>query len=120
MSFTTKNRRPQRYQTEITGGHDLQTLTGTLDLDDDSANVQIVDPGASPRDIKMPASNREGVAFTIVNVGGQLLTLKDSAGSSIVGFGGGASTSTVPSQGRVTVVRTGGIWGHLGVVATSL
>lgn len=115
MAYTTGGRKPTRYQIQRDGGFDVVVLTGELQLDDKSGNTQIVDGGASIRDVKMPASNRENVPITIVNVGGQNLLLKDAAGSSITGFGGGASISTLASQERVTVVRVGGVWGHLGI-----
>ncbi len=109
--FNTSGRKPITYQLQIRGGVDTPaTLTGTLQLTDRSANFQFLDGGAADREVRMPATNRDGVIFRIVNAGATNdLLLKDSAGTNVLG----TTALLTPSQ-AAWVVNEGGSWLHLG------
>lgn len=110
--FLTGGRKPQRYQTQIEGGFDAPaTLAGTLQLDDRSGNVQLLDGGAADREVRMPASNRSGVPIEVVNVGAtNNLQLKDSTGTDIAG----ATAVLTPGQSALCVF-VGIAWRHTGI-----
>ncbi len=112
MSYLTTNRKPLTYQLQLRRGIDtVAALTGTLQLTDKSSNFLRLDPGAANRELRMPASNRDGVVFWITHVGAaNNLLLKDSAGVDIQGV------TVVLTPGQATmVVSEGGTWRHMGI-----
>ncbi len=110
--FPTTNRRIFDYQLQLRGGIDTPAaLTGTLQLTDASSTFLRLDPGVANREVRMPATNRDGVPFWITHAGAaNNLLLKDSAGVDIQG----ATVVLTPGQATI-VVNEGGTWKHMGI-----
>jgi len=114
MAYTTGNRRPMRQQLQLEGGVETLVISATLQLTDRSANVLAISGGAADREVRMPASNRDGSIFRLVNGGAtNNLLLKRSDGADI------AATTKVLTPGQATwVVNEGGgiaNWKHTGI-----
>ncbi len=116
MAYTTGGRRPLRGQLQLEGGVESLVLAGDVQLDDLSANVLLVDGGGADRAVKMPASNRDGVPFRIVNTGASnVLILQDSTGSAIAGV-----TTALAVATATWVWNEGGTWRHTGIESITL
>lgn len=115
--FTTGGRKPQRFQTQIDGGYDVPAPSpATLQLTDQSGNVQALDGTTLDKEVRMPASDRDGVPFEIINVGAtNALLLRTSTGAAI----SGATTQLAPGE-AATVVSIDGTWRHLGIRSITL
>ena len=122
MAYTTGGRTPLRQQLQLEGGVEALSLTDDLQLDDLSANYLAIDGGLADREIRMPAENRPGSLFYIVNTGGaNALNLRTSTGASVSGFGpGGGVDSLAPSQAALCAYDPVAGWAHFGVVAVTL
>ncbi len=117
MAFKTGGRKPMTYQWQIRDGIETPAaLTGTLQLTDSSSNFLRLDGGAADRELRFPASNRDGVIFRITNVGAtNNILLRDSTGAAI----SGVTTALAPSEGA-WVVNENGTWKHMGIEAITL
>lgn len=116
MSYTTGGRTPLRQQLQLDGGVESLVLAADLQLDDRSANVLRIDGGAADRAVKMPAANRNGSIFRIVNTGAtNVLNLQDSTGSPIAG-----ATAALAVGAATWVVNEGGTWRHTGIESITL
>lgn len=112
--YTTSGRKPMRQQLQLEGGVESLTISATLQLDDRSANILRIDGGVADREVRMPASNRDGMAFRIVNVGAtNALNLKRSDGTDI----GGATAALAVGKATWVVNEGGGVgnWKHTGI-----
>ncbi len=116
MAYGSKGKRIFDYQQQLRGGGETIVFTGTLQLDEDSAQMLRLDSGAGPEEVRMPASNRDGVWFEITNGGGQSLLLRDSDGA-VLGLG---ASSTLGVAQAVKVNCEGGTWTHLGIYTITL
>jgi hypothetical protein len=116
MAYGSKGKKIFDYQQQMRGGGETVVFTGTLQLGEDSAQMLRLDSGAGPEEVRMPASDRDGVWFEIMNVGSQALLLRDSAGAPL---GLGASSTLGVGQ-ACKVYCEGGTWTHLGIYAITL
>ena len=109
--FRTSGRKPLTYQFQIRRGVETPAvLTATLQLTDRSSNFLRLDPGAANREVRMPASNRDGMVFWIQHVGpSNNLELRDSTGATI-----GTTSDMVPAKATICV-NEGGTWKHMGI-----
>jgi hypothetical protein len=111
MAFNSGTRRPLTYQFEIKNGVESLVLAATTQLDDRSSTILLVDGGVADRDLKMPASNRDGMVFRITNTGAtNALNLQDSTGAAIAG-----ATAALAVGEATWVVCEGGTWRHTGI-----
>lgn len=110
MAYLTENRKPLTFQLQLRRGVETLAITGTLQLDDASSTFLRIDPGAANREVRMPASNRDGVAFWICHEGTlNSLLLRDSTGATI-----GDVSQLGPGEVAL-VVNEGGTWEHMGI-----
>lgn len=121
MAYTTGGRRPMRQQMQLDGGFQQLTISGTLQLDDASANHLLVNGGLADREIRMPASAKNGVYFKITNTGGtNVLQLRTSTGGNVDGFSPASATNQLGVGETALVACIDGTWGHTGVYAVTL
>lgn len=116
MGYASKGKRIFDYQQQMRGGGETLVFSGTLQLGEDSAQLLRLDCGAGPEEVRMPASDRDGVWFEITNGGSQDLLLRNSAGA-VLGLG---ATSTLGVAQACKVYCEGGVWTHLGIYSVTL
>ena len=116
MAYTTGGRTPLRQQLQLDGGVQSLTLAADVQLDDLSANVLLINGTLADRAVKMPAANRNGSIFRIVNTGAtNALNLQDSTGAAIAG-----ATAALAVGAATWVVNEGGTWRHTGIESITL
>lgn len=94
------------YALRLRGGIAALVILATLQLDDQSGQFLDVDGGDTDREVRMPASNLDGVFYRVANVGQtNTLTLKDSAGVDVSG-----PTPTLQPGENAWVYNEGGTW----------
>lgn len=115
--YGTTNRKPLTFQLQMRRGVDtVAVLTATLQLTDTASNFLRLDPGGADREVRMSATNRDGVPLWITHVGAaNNLLLRDSTGAAI----SGVTTQLAPGQATI-VVNEGGTWKHMGIVTITL
>jgi hypothetical protein len=121
MAYPSDNPRPLTSPLLLRGGYEVASISDTLQLDDSSSQILAINALLTDREVRMPASNREGVAYMVINTGGaNNLLLRTSTGGNVDGFGPASATNQLGPGERALVVNIGGTWGHLGVDAVTL
>lgn len=121
MAYPSDNPRPLTSPLLLRGGYEVATISDTLQLDDSSSQILAIAGGAADREVRMPASDREGVAYMVINTGAtNALLLRTSTGANVDGFGPSSAVNQLGPGERALVVNVGGTWGHLGVDAVAL
>jgi hypothetical protein len=101
-------------QIRVSGGHNVETLTGAHTLASGDPVFQKLDPGGAGRDVNLPAeASSDGLFYVITNAAdaAENLTVKDDGASTIV---------TISQNEQATVVCNGTSWVHMGIVTIAL
>lgn len=88
------------------------TLTGHITLTDQYRRRLRIDAGGSARNVDLPAeATSNGLAFEIINTGGETLTVRNDAEETVV---------EIATTEKAEVVCDGASWYHTGIVTIAL